>query len=104
MGRNQSFYLLILIHYVMKSNDGDDKKVCKGIKKCVKDNKIRRHQNYKETLMSGKNQNVSQRTIRSYDHSVFSIEMNKIALSAVNDKRHMVDNVFGFSYGHYNIN
>ena len=88
--------------YSLLLNDGDDKKVCKGIKKCVKDNKIR-HQNYKETL-SGKNQNVSQRTIRSYDHSVFSIEMNKIALSAVNDKRHMVDNVFGFSYGHYNIN
>ena len=60
--------------YSLLLNDGDDKKVCKGIKKCVKDNKIR-HQNYKETLMSGENQNVSQRTIRSYDHSVLSIEI-----------------------------
>ena len=54
--------------------------------------------------MNGKSKNVSQRMIRSYDHSVFSIEMHKIALSAVNDKRHMVDNVFSYSYGHYKIN
>ena len=86
--------------YSLLLENGDDKKTCKGIKECVKRNKIR-HQNYKDTLLSGENKNVSQRTIRSYDHSVFSIEMDKIALSAVNDKRHMVNNVFGYSYGHY---
>ena len=88
--------------YSLLLENGDDKKTCKGIKTCVKNNKIR-HQNYKDTLMSGENKNVSQRTIRSYDHSVFCIEMDKIALSAVNDKRHMVDNMFGYSYGHCNI-
>jgi hypothetical protein len=86
--------------YSLLLDDGKDKKVCKGIKTCVKEQKLR-HADYKNTLMSGMSKSATQRTIRSYDHSVYSIEMTKTALSAVNDKKHMVDNVFGYSYGHY---
>ena len=53
--------------------------------------------------MSGKIQNRTQRTIRSYDNYVYSIETNKIALSAVNDKKYMINNIVGYSYGHYLI-
>ena len=88
--------------YSLLLDDGKDKKTCKGIKKCVKDFKIK-HQNYKETLMKGDNMNVSQRTIRSYNHEVYSIETNKIALSSVNDKRYMINNIDSYSYGHYKI-
>ena len=88
--------------YSLLLDDGKDKKTCKGIKKCVKDFKIK-HQNYKETLMKGDNMNVSQRTIRSYNHEVYSIETNKIALSSVNNKRYMINNIDSYSYGHYKI-
>ena len=88
--------------YSLLLDDGKDKKTCKGIKKCVKDFKIK-HQNYKETLMKGDNMNVSQRTIRSYNHAVYSIETNKIALSSVNNKRYMINNIDSYSYGHYKI-
>ena len=53
--------------------------------------------------MSRKIQNRTQRTIRSYDNYVYSIETNKIALSAVNDKKYMINNIDGYSYGHYLI-
>ena len=82
--------------------DGEDKKTCKGIKTCVRNNKIK-HQDYKETLMSGKIENRTQRTIRSYDNYVYSIETNKISLSAVNDKIYVINNIDGYSYGHYLI-
>ena len=37
------------LHSLLLDN-GDEKKTCKGIKECVKNNKIR-HQNYKDTLI-----------------------------------------------------
>lgn len=86
--------------YSLLLENGKDKKTAKGVKRSVKDNELR-HGDYRTTLFTDVSKDVSQRTIRSYDHSVYSIEQRKVALSAVNDKRYMVDNVFGYSYGHY---
>jgi hypothetical protein len=88
--------------YSLQLDDGSDKKTCKGVKKCVKENNIT-HADYKQTLMTGVKQDRTQRTIRSYDHSVYSIETCKTALSAVNDKKYMINNIEGYSYGHYKI-
>ena len=88
--------------YSILDDDDDEKKTCKGIKKCVK-NTIIKHKNYKDTLLNEENKNISQRTIRSYNHDVYSIETTKIALSAVNDKRYMVNNLDSYAYGHYLI-
>jgi hypothetical protein len=68
----------------------------------VSDHKIK-HSHYKKGLLIGLNQSEKQRTIRSFNHQVYSIQTDKCALSAVNDKRHMVDNQFGYSFGHYKI-
>ena len=42
--------------------------------------------------------------IRSYNHEIFSETVNKIALSANDDKRIiMEDKISTFAYGHYKI-
>jgi hypothetical protein len=79
-----------------------EKKTLKGMAKCVKENIIK-HANYLEVLMNGKVQRESQNTIRSFNHDVYSINMKKISLSAVNDKKYLIDNIRGYSYGHYAI-
>lgn len=43
-------------------------------------------------------------TIRSYNHEIFTIETNKIALSAGDDKRHIIiDGINTLTYGQYKI-
>ena len=88
--------------YSIKLENDTEKSTCKGVKKCVK-NKELLHQKYKDTLFKGQNQSCKQKTIRSFDHQVYSIQTEKIALSAFNDKKYLIDNVSGYSYGHYKI-
>jgi hypothetical protein len=89
--------------YSIKFDDDKEKKTCKGIKTSVKDNKLT-HEQYKNVLFNGKSINEMQRNIRSYDHQVYSIEVNKTALSAFNDKKYLLDDgIHGYSYGHYAI-
>ena len=44
-------------------------------------------QNFKDCLSSNKNVYRSQHTFKSYNHDVYTKEVNKIALSANDDKR-----------------
>ena len=44
-------------------------------------------QNFKDCLSSNKNVYRSQQTFKSYNHDVYTEEVNKIALSANDDKR-----------------
>ena len=47
----------------------------------------------------------NQRTFRSQNHDVFTIESAKIALSAADDKRVILPgNVETLAYGHYKLN
>ena len=59
---------------------------CKGIKKSVVRKDIS-HEDYKECLFSKKPQMRKMNVIRSYKHEIFSETVNKIALSANDDKR-----------------
>ena len=88
--------------YSYKMFEGKEKK-CKGIKKSVIKNKIS-FENYKECLFSEKPQMRKMNVIRSHKHEIFSETVNKIALSANDDKRIiMKDKISTLSYGHYKI-
>ena len=70
--------------------DGKENKKCKGVKKQVVENSIT-HEDYKTCLRTGKELLRKQNILRSYDHDIFSEEVNKIALSAADDKRYILD-------------
>ena len=76
--------------YSYKMFEGKEEKKCKGIKKAV----IKKHisfDDYKECLFSKQTQMRKMNVIRSHQHEIFSETVNKIALSADNDKRIIMD-------------
>ena len=82
---------------------GKEEKKCKGIKKSVVRKDIS-HEDYKECLFSKKPQMRKMNVIRSRGHKIFSETVNKIALSANDDKRIILeDKISTLSYGHYKI-
>ena len=83
--------------------EGKEEKKCKGIKKSVIKNKISLA-DYKECLFSENPQMRKMNVIRSHEHEIFSETVNKIALSANDDKRIiMEDKISTLSYGHFKI-
>ena len=89
--------------YSYKMNEGEEKKRCKGIKKAVVKKGIT-HEDYKTCLQTGKEQIRRQNIIRSYEHEVYTEEVNKIALSATDDKRYLLkDSYDTLAWGHYKI-
>ena len=78
-------------------------KKCKGVKKSVVKKSIT-HEDYKTCLTTGKEQLRKQNIIRSYKHEVYTEEVNKIALSANDDKRYILgDGINTLALGHYKI-
>ena len=65
---------------------GNDHKKTKGTKKCVIKQKLM-FQNFKDCLLNNKNVYRSQQRFKSYNHDVYTEEVNKIALSSNDDKR-----------------
>ena len=89
--------------YSFKTEEGKENKKCKGIKKAVVAKSIR-HENYKNCLQTGKEQLRTQTIIRSYEHNLYLEEVNKIALSAADDKRYLLKDSFDtLAWGHYKI-
>ena len=89
--------------YSYKMDDGKENKKCKGIKKRVVESSIR-HEDYKTCLLTGKEQLRKQNILRSYEHEVYTEEINKVALSALDDKRYILDDgVHTLAWGHYKI-
>ncbi|XP_065681557.1 uncharacterized protein LOC136095205 [Hydra vulgaris] len=83
--------------------DEEDKKRCKGVKKNVVKNYIT-HEDYKDCLMNRKDQMRKMNVIRSHLHDVYTEEINKIALSAEDDKRVILDDgIHTLAYGHYKL-
>ncbi|XP_065664811.1 uncharacterized protein LOC136086441 [Hydra vulgaris] len=83
--------------------DEEDKKRCKGVKRNVVKNYIT-HEDYKDCLMNKKDQMRKMNVIRSHCHDVYTEEINKIALSAEDDKRVIQeDGIHTLSYGHYTL-
>ena len=82
-------------------DEGEETKKCKGVKKQVIESFIT-HDDYKKCLENGKEQLRKQNILRSYNHEVFTEEVNKIALSAKDDKRHILDDgKHTLALGHY---
>ena len=89
--------------YSFKMDEGKENKRCKGIKKAVVEKSIR-HEDYKTCLETGKEQLRRQNIIRSYEHTLYTEEVNKIALSAADDKRYLLKDSFDtLAWGHYKI-
>ena len=90
-----------LYSFIME--DGKENKRCKGVKTQVVKNSIT-HEDYKTCLKTGKEQLRKQNIIRSYGHEVFTEEVNKIALSAADDKRHILDDgIHTLAWWHHKI-
>ena len=89
--------------YSYKMEEGKENKRCKGIKKAVVEKSIR-HEDYKTCLETGKEQLRRQNIIRSYEHTLYTEEVNKIALSAADDKRYLLKDSFDtLAWGHHKI-
>ena len=87
--------------YSYKMLKGMEEKKCKGLKKPVVKKSIK-FDDYKKCLFGGGKQYRKMYNIRSHKHEVFTEELNKIALSADDDKRKiMSDKIHTLAYGHY---
>ena len=73
--------------YACKLDDGSEEKKPKGIKQCVVKNTIN-FDDYVEILFSENEKLLrSQDVFRSYYHTVYTEKVNKVAVSANDDKR-----------------
>ena len=89
--------------YSYKMDEGKENKKCKGIKKAVVEKSIS-HKDYLTCLITGIEQLRRQNIIRSYEHVLYTEEINKIALSATDDKRYLLkDSYDTLAWGHYKI-
>ena len=89
--------------YSFIMDDGGETKKCKGIKRQVVESSIR-HEHYKTCLTTGKELLRKQNILRSYNHEVYTEEVNKVALSALDDKRYILsDGMHTLAWGHYKI-
>ena len=89
--------------YSFKMDEGKENKKCKGIKKAVVERSIT-HKDYLTCLITGIEQLRRQNIIRSYEHVLYTEEINKIALSAADDKRYLLKDSFDtLAWGHYKI-
>ena len=95
--------------YSYKMFEGEESKRCKGIKKRVVEKTIT-HEDYKTCLFTGKEQFrkmniINKNIIRSYEHEVYTEEVNKVALSAEDDKRYIMnDGIHTMAWGHHKLN
>ena len=86
--------------YSFKTDDGKEKKTCKGVKRSVVKNEINVN-DYKHTLYTHENKEVIQNGIRSYTHEIYTETQKKIALSCFDDKIFINDdNISCISFGH----
>ena len=89
--------------YSYKMFEGEESKKCKGVKKSVVKKSIT-HEDYKKCLTDQKPQLRKMNVIRSYKHDIFTEEVNKVALSANDDKRYILeDGINTLALGHYRI-
>ena len=81
--------------------DGKEHKKCKGIKMNVTKNNIS-HKGYRDCLFKNVQLRRKMNVFRSHGHDVYSEEINKIALSANDDKRVVLkDGVHTYAHGHF---
>ena len=78
-------------------------KKAKGVKKSVVQNQIK-YEQYLECIEERKVLICNMKQIRSYDHQLYNISMNKLGLSPYDDKRYILnDGISTLPYGHWRI-
>ena len=81
--------------------DDSDKKKCKGIKKSVTRNNIS-FEDYEKCLITENSQLRKMNVFRSRLHNLYTEEVNKVALSANDDKRIILkDKIHTLAHGHF---
>ena len=89
--------------YSYKMFEGKESKKCKGVKKSVVKESIT-HEDYNNCLFTGKEQLRKMNVIRSHKHDIYTEEVNKIALSPDDDKRHILEGLTDtLALGNYRI-
>ena len=92
--------------YSYKMYEGDEAKKCKGVKSSVVHNEIT-FKDFKDCLFGKQTDGKQIKTmnvIRSHRHEVYTEQVNKIALSAEDDKRVVLeDRVHTLARGHYSL-
>ncbi|XP_054272892.1 uncharacterized protein LOC128993158 [Macrosteles quadrilineatus] len=90
--------------YASRSENDSISKRSKGVKRAVVENSIT-FQDYKDCLKTQIDKYCPSNVIRSYKHELYSVEINKISLSAHDDKRYISsDGISTLPWGHYSIN
>jgi len=86
-----------------KQKEIEEVKTAKGIVKSVIKNEIK-HEMYKNILEKGERMHSEMTVIRSSRHQLYTTVMNKVSLSAYDDKRYIHDDgIRSYAYGHYLI-
>lgn len=86
-----------------ESNKMLEKNAAKGIAKHLPKQEIR-HKHYKQCLFHQEQQMASMKQLRSFQHNIFSIKLNKIGLSPFDNKRYILGNGCDtLAYGHYTL-
>ena len=86
--------------YSYITNDFIEMKKAKGTKKCVV-KKMLRFEDYKKCLFSNGKVLKSQQRFKSENHSIYTENINKIALSCADDKRIVTsDRITSYPYGY----
>ena len=89
--------------YFFIFHGGGGKQKAKGVKKKVVKQTIT-HEDFKRTLLTGKNQMRVMKCFRSEKRTVFTHKINKIALSADDDKRCILkDGIHTLALGHWRL-
>ena len=88
---------------ILKHSNLEEKPTAAGTKKYVKDkNLVFNH--YLDTLTTRQNKYVTQNTITSKKHTLYSINQTKISLTAQDTKRYILnDGINTLAHGHYRI-
>ena len=91
------------MYSILLGNDENIKKA-KGTTRVVTKKEIN-HQHYKEALFNKKSFKHGMDTLRSKDHQIYGIHLNKTTLSPFDSKRWIKDDgVHTLAYGHKDIN
>ena len=89
--------------YAYKMHEGKEEKRCKGVKRAVVKRSIH-FEDYKKCLFTGKPQKRTMNVIRSHRHDIYTEKVNKIALSANDDKRVILeDGAHTLVHGHWRV-
>ena len=88
--------------YSLKFEGGKESHTCKSVNKSGRISIS--HQAYKDTLLTLQSFPITQNSIRSYNHDVYTIRQGKIGLSAYDNKRFICnDYIHTVSFGHYKL-